>query len=876
MPTKQTKARAIDQVVGSAIPGGELIASTTPTAGPAVPTQPGPTNLAVASNQIMFSAVTPLALVSLTWDAPPGIAVAGYIVEAATNSTFTTGLLRREAPQASVALELPTGVTYYFRVAAKTTFVISGWSNTASVTTATDTTAPAVPTSLSAVFNNAGDLEIAWVNPTSANFRDVEVSIYADAGFATLLFRAYDASQRLVWTAAQNRLAGSGTPDPAVFVRMASRSWAGVLSGNAVPSTQPVKAVPANVSSLTQSWSGDTGTASADLLITWATASGASFYRLTIDGTARDVFGLRYVYTFDQNAAEHSGTPDPVLSLSIVGVDGLDQVSGTPTTATATNAAPAAPASVTLTTFFSAMAIAVTTTQPVDIRTLRYRLIQTSPAAADVTWDSLSTLQTRTLSVNATYQVGVRMVDVFGQQGAETLSSASAIDALTLSDLRNEAIYTDSLGSSAATLAVMKDGTLGAGGVSYNANAGWVQWIQMRRELQERYRTITLAMTPASGTSTWYLRTSLDGVTWSYWAGPVTSSRILSGVASQASAQGAAISSATLGNSSNSRVDLPSVTEARYIEVWVRNTAASTRVDEFYPRRLVQGDDIEAESIRAINIAANSITADRLTVSQLSAIAADVGTVTFGGGIGVLSPAGITVEVPTSGDAVELNSYQLISAGAARAFLGGVYTSSSNFAALRVLPFASHAGEISIDAEAGSGGAYGQVVLRAANSANESSLIFRQTGAAGTLDFSPGSGATATVNINSAGTGNAGLQIGAGGSGNHLSIIDLIGDTTYTDYGLRIVREGSGANANNGIISRGTGILYMSATDAGSVEFYTSSTRRMQISATGGFGFFGAAAAARPTVTGSRGGNAALASLLTGLASLGLIVDSSS
>jgi hypothetical protein len=41
-------------------------------------------------------------------------------------------------------------------------------------------------------------------------------------------------------------------------------------------------------------------------------------------------------------------------------------------------------------------------------------------------------------------------------------------------------------------------------------------------------------------------------------------------------------------------------------------------------------------------------------------------------------------------------------------------------------------------------------------------------------------------------------------------------------------------------------------------------------------GFLGAAAVTRPTVTGSRGGNAALASALTALANLGLITDSSS
>ena len=42
----------------------------------------------------------------------------------------------------------------------------------------------------------------------------------------------------------------------------------------------------------------------------------------------------------------------------------------------------------------------------------------------------------------------------------------------------------------------------------------------------------------------------------------------------------------------------------------------------------------------------------------------------------------------------------------------------------------------------------------------------------------------------------------------------------------------------------------------------------------GNMGFFGTTATTKPNITGSRGGNAALASLLTGLASLGLITDS--
>lgn len=43
---------------------------------------------------------------------------------------------------------------------------------------------------------------------------------------------------------------------------------------------------------------------------------------------------------------------------------------------------------------------------------------------------------------------------------------------------------------------------------------------------------------------------------------------------------------------------------------------------------------------------------------------------------------------------------------------------------------------------------------------------------------------------------------------------------------------------------------------------------------TGNIGFRGSAAIAKPAITGSRGGNAALANLLTGLANYGLITDS--
>lgn len=66
------------------------------------------------------------------------------------------------------------------------------------------------------------------------------------------------------------------------------------------------------------------------------------------------------------------------------------------------------------------------------------------------------------------------------------------------------------------------------------------------------------------------------------------------------------------------------------------------------------------------------------------------------------------------------------------------------------------------------------------------------------------------------------------------------------------------------------------ASGAGPIAFYTSGSNRMTLGAAGAIGFYGSSGVTQPTVTGSRGGNAALASLLTALANMGLIVNSSS
>jgi len=92
-----------------------------------------------------------------------------------------------------------------------------------------------------------------------------------------------------------------------------------------------------------------------------------------------------------------------------------------------------------------------------------------------------------------------------------------------------------------------------------------------------------------------------------------------------------------------------------------------------------------------------------------------------------------------------------------------------------------------------------------------------------------------TVKIGAA-TGDAQLEIGAGASGNRAAYVDFVGDTTYTDYGLRVFRGGTGANTTSAIEHRGTGELRLIAHEATSIAFWTTGQERARLTSNGRFG----------------------------------------
>ena len=70
------------------------------------------------------------------------------------------------------------------------------------------------------------------------------------------------------------------------------------------------------------------------------------------------------------------------------------------------------------------------------------------------------------------------------------------------------------------------------------------------------------------------------------------------------------------------------------------------------------------------------------------------------------------------------------------------------------------------------------------------------------------------------------IEVSGLNSGDRATWIDLIGDGTYTDFGLRIVRQ-SGAAGGSGIFSRGTGTFQILTQEAATIGLYTTNIARL-------------------------------------------------
>lgn len=468
------------------------------------------------------------------------------------------------------------------------------------------------------------------------------------------------------------------------------------------------------------------------------------------------------------------------------------------------------------------------------------------------------------------------------------------------------------------------------------------RWTQALEALTERIMPITLALDTA-GTAQAYVVTA-DGVDVNgdpsgnvrYWSGPASQGRVLTEQTTQVAAEALALNIPVDG-----RFDLPSLIECKCIRLYHRSIDGNAyTLREFYPRRVIEADDIRAENISALHIVTGTITADKLSalmvISNTISTAYNGARVTLSGdAFGGLIGYGATDTYDTTAGT---GTYQLLWSKADGALYAGTghikldthgisidqagsYADNSavNFmngatVQSKIWHFAgSPQSTLYLESDSPTSAGDGIVTMLASRLSGTTNTWTVQaagtgTGTSGNKIFGiingterltlNATGLTVTGDISTDGGLNIGSATGAG-SGEIAATADDSGTTTVLPL-ITIGHNSSGTpaagfgadlviNLNSSTTDDTNAALirteWTTATHASRqarltlFAYDTAARNCLRIQASGSaaqIGFLGATPAARQTVTGSRGGNAALASVLTALATLGLITDSSS
>ncbi len=596
--------------------------------------------------------------VVITWTAPSSSSYKDAIVRI-WDITRTTWVEYTTADQHLIFTEA-MNYTYFGGITSVSVDVTSrSWQNIQGPTvTTTATVLP--PNPVSGVTNDftTGDLQLKWTNPTQ-QYKAVVIEIWNSSSKTTKYrtFTLVPPANQTVWTVDMNFYDTNNNPDPSVYYVIYVTAWLGLVSTNVTGTATKPPPDPPTLSS--QSWNNDTlGTAHQNLTLNWNSVPYVKDYLIGLDAGSVFVTSLQYVYQYSDNVKDHAGSlvyGDPNISYSLKSRDRLNQLSTTATTGTAINQAPGATLTILIQGFFSVVNVTLSQTIVInDFDHYVYKLYKSSSSGG--TYTVVQTGINGAMNVEFTidspawYKVGVRMYDKFNQAGTEQFSDPVYVDGLTLAQLRESVEYADYLGTNKDTLkTALSDGLLyGQGGptITYNTS-GTLQTLDQYRELTDRYRKIVLS---GSGSGSAFIQTSNDGgITWRYFSGPGTPYADGYTLVEYANSGLANASRFVFPAAGTLYLYFPTQVEARLIRfVFV---AGSYTFNELYTRRLIQTDDLEAESVKAIQLGASSVIADKIAAGAVTASKLTVG---LGGGNLVTNGgfssygAGWTFDVPVS------------------------------------------------------------------------------------------------------------------------------------------------------------------------------------------------------------------------------------
>ena len=645
-----------------------------------------PTGLTLSSTRIIRSNSSPKSYIDATWNPPIGVTVEYYEIEYGletdwSGSAFSNAIIRRSYTNEATLL-VDANTEYRVRVRAIVGSALSRWSTSETITSASDTSTPGDLTTVDATFSN-GDLILTWAYTTTpSNFFNVKIEIW-DSGKTTLLDTIYDNTGKYIWTAERNIDAGTHTSVSVDFTPVSYGGNEGNTSNDTTTSSAPT-----TPSGLTTSWDSDSGNAAADLQISWTYVQN-HYYKLTIDNVHRYVHADKYLYTLTQNEIEN-GSPDPTLGIGLRAVNKLGQESNQ-ATISPVNAAPPA-TTLTATGAFSQIRLQITESTANDLRNYRIRVYKDTSLEETFFTQNIDFVYQATEGTGS-YEFDVTVYDLFGQiSSASTKTTAIDVTDLTqfVNNLRAGLIYTDELNTSSTTLEGLKDNDVSTNVVQYSGDGVW-RWTQADWQTEERIKTLTYA---SEQWNTIILAYSNDGTTWTYAHGgtPDTTNNIYEATLTTSSLVTAQADAEVLGANGSWRLEFPTTITARYIRVYHRHSSNDYYLKEFFPRRLVQADDIESEAITTIHIAANAITADQIAadsitsskidVTDLSAISADLGTITAGSISSATITGGSISGTSISGGSITGGIFTVSSGGKIRTTIdeiGGIQLDTNGF-----------------------------------------------------------------------------------------------------------------------------------------------------------------------------------------------------
>lgn len=625
MPRKDRVKRQVDTKADVQFGDGEIISEAVSTAGAAIYIPQSIDTLEFIGQGVFRSASTPTIAVDIAWQHPDGEIPQDYIIEYAEDDDFTLNRESFIAYGLTAVLYLKPDTDYWVHVAPRIRTIQSDWSNVITFTTMEDTIIPTDVDNVAADFINS-NLIITWDQPSDEAYKNARIRIW-DSTRTTLYETYYQRDSPFILTAAENRRIGLGTPQTDVSVDVTSNSWGNRLGAN--PQIVSVVApLPDTPTSIVHSWISDDGTADEDVTFSWANAVNAFDYVLTLD--TKDIVTKTpfVIYPYLNNIADHTPTlasGDYNLAYSLIARDLLDQES-VPATGNAINAAPPDVfGTVDVTAGFSSLGIIIS--PAVNILDFSHYNFEITDGTTTITFSSPDNIQTVDLDTSGTYDVSVTAVDKYNQSSAAIEVTDIIVDALTIDELRAETTYSDSISTSPTTLDGLKDGNTATNVVTYAASSSY-KWTQAARPQLDRYKVFSDSHQSALGIPVMtYFATSVDGSTWRWFSGPLAftgstgQATTLVERADQATAETNALSLVT----NVYRFDLPSIVEARFIRIY-HKSANDYSYREFYPRRLVQSDDMEAETIKGINVQAAAINAGHISVTTLGAITTSTGT----------------------------------------------------------------------------------------------------------------------------------------------------------------------------------------------------------------------------------------------------------